>query len=53
MIGQWGFTDEPGRWDHWPGAFQYTSPTEGKGKGVIVVEPGDIWYPTKTYLTSQ
>jgi 2,5-dihydroxypyridine 5,6-dioxygenase len=52
VIEQWGFTDEPGRWDHWPGAFQYTSPTEGVGEGVIVVEPGDIWYPPKTYLTS-
>lgn len=52
VIEQWGFTDEPGRWDHWPGAFQYTSPTEGLGEGVIVVDPGDIWYPPKTYLTS-
>jgi 2,5-dihydroxypyridine 5,6-dioxygenase len=52
VIEQWGFTDEPGRWDHWPGAFQYTSPTEGVGEGVIVVEPGDIWYPPKSYLTS-
>jgi 2,5-dihydroxypyridine 5,6-dioxygenase len=51
VIEQWGFTDEPGRWDHWPGAFQYTAPTEGVGEGVIVVEPGDIWYPPKTYLT--
>jgi 2,5-dihydroxypyridine 5,6-dioxygenase len=51
VIEQWGFTDEPGRWDHWPGAFQYTSPTEGVGEGVIVIEPGDIWYPPKTYLT--
>jgi 2,5-dihydroxypyridine 5,6-dioxygenase len=52
VIEQWGFTDEPGRWDHWPGAFQYTSPTEGLGEGVIVIDPGDIWYPPKTYLTS-
>jgi 2,5-dihydroxypyridine 5,6-dioxygenase len=51
VIEQWGFTDEPGRWDHWPGAFQYTSPTEGVGEGVVVIEPGDIWYPPKTYIT--
>jgi 2,5-dihydroxypyridine 5,6-dioxygenase len=51
VIEQWGFTDEPGRWDHWPGAFQYTSPTENLGEGVIVIDPGDIWYPPKTYLT--
>ena len=39
VIEQWGWTDEPGRWDHWPGAFQYTSPTEGLGEGVIVTRP--------------
>jgi 2,5-dihydroxypyridine 5,6-dioxygenase len=52
IIGQWGYTDEKGRWDHWPGAFQYTIPTEGLGDGVLVVDPGDIWYPTKRFLTT-
>lgn len=52
VIGQYGYTDEPGRWDHWPGAFQYTIPTEGKGEGKIVLDAGDIWYPAKRYLTS-
>jgi 2,5-dihydroxypyridine 5,6-dioxygenase len=50
VIEQWGFTDEPGRWDHWPGAFGYTSPTEGVGEGKIVIAPGDIWYPAKAYI---
>jgi 2,5-dihydroxypyridine 5,6-dioxygenase len=52
VIEQWGWTDQPGRWDHWPGAFQYTSPTEGVGEGVIVLDAGDIWYPPKRYLTT-
>lgn len=52
VIEQWGWTDQPGRWDHWPGAFQYTSPTEGLGEGVIVLDAGDIWYPPKRYLTT-
>jgi 2,5-dihydroxypyridine 5,6-dioxygenase len=52
VIEQWGWTDEPGRWDHWPGAFAYTAPTEGMGEGVIVLDPGDIWYPPKSYLTT-
>ncbi|MFB5147980.1 hypothetical protein WJH60_00185 [Burkholderia orbicola] len=52
VIGQYGYTDEPGRWDHWPGAFQYTIPTEGSGDGKIVLDPGDIWYPAKRYITS-
>ncbi len=50
VIEQYGWTDEPGRWDHWPGAFQYTSPTENLGEGVIVLDPGDIWYPPKRYI---
>ena len=45
---QCGYTDQPGRWDHWPSAFQYTMPTEGKGDGVL--EPGDIWYPPKQFI---
>lgn len=52
IIGQWGWTDVAGRWDHWPGAFQYTIPTEGKGEGVLVIDAGDIWYPTKRFLTT-
>jgi 2,5-dihydroxypyridine 5,6-dioxygenase len=50
VIEQWGYTDTPGRWDHWPGAFQYTAPTENLGEGVIVIDAGDIWYPPKTYM---
>jgi 2,5-dihydroxypyridine 5,6-dioxygenase len=52
VIEQWGWTDQPGRWDHWPGAFQYTSPKEGIGEGVIVLDPGDIWYPPKRYIST-
>ena len=47
---QYGYTDEPGRWDHWPSAFQYTIPTEGLGEGALVLEPGDIWYPPKQFI---
>lgn len=50
VIGQWGFTDEPGRWDHWPGAFQYTIPTEGLGDGTLMLDAGDIWYPMKRFI---
>jgi 2,5-dihydroxypyridine 5,6-dioxygenase len=52
VFGQYGYTDEPGRWDHWPSAFQYTIPTDGVGEGTIVLDPGDIWYPTKRHLTT-
>jgi 2,5-dihydroxypyridine 5,6-dioxygenase len=52
VIGQYGFTDEPGRWDHWPGAFQYTIPHEGRGEGILIMDPGDIWYPAKRFITT-
>jgi len=52
VIGQYGYTDEPGRWDHWPGAFQYTIPNEGFGDGLLIMDPGDIWYPAKRFLTT-
>jgi 2,5-dihydroxypyridine 5,6-dioxygenase len=53
IIGQYGFTDQPGRWDHWPGAFQYTIPNEGMGDGTLIMDPGDIWYPAKRFITTQ
>lgn len=52
VIGQYGYTDQPGRWDHWPGAFQYTIPHEGVGEGTLVLDPGDIWYPAKRFITT-
>jgi len=37
---------------HWPGAFQYTIPTEGLGDGTLVMDVGDIWYPVKRFITT-
>lgn len=53
VFAQYGYTDEPGRWDHWPSGFQYTIPTDGVGEGVVVLDPGDIWYPTKRHITTR
>jgi 2,5-dihydroxypyridine 5,6-dioxygenase len=52
VMEQYGWTDQPGRWDHWPSAFQYTIPTEGIGEGTLVLDPGDIWYPPKTFVSA-
>jgi 2,5-dihydroxypyridine 5,6-dioxygenase len=52
VFGQYGYTDEAGRWDHWPSAFQYTIPTDGAGEGTVVLDAGDIWYPTKRHITA-
>jgi 2,5-dihydroxypyridine 5,6-dioxygenase len=51
-ITQYGYTDEPGRWDHFPGAFVYTWPNEGQSNGTIVLREGDIIFPFKDFVRS-
>ncbi len=50
-ISEYGFVDEPGRWDHWPSGFVLTWPNEGGASGTIVLDRGDILLPQKTYVT--
>ncbi|BDB26627.1 2,5-dihydroxypyridine 5,6-dioxygenase [Cupriavidus sp. P-10] len=50
-ISEYGFVDEPGRWDHWPSGFALTWPNEGAASGTIVLDKGDILLPQKTYVT--
>ncbi|MDX3907652.1 MAG: 2,5-dihydroxypyridine 5,6-dioxygenase [Pigmentiphaga sp.] len=52
-IVQYGFTDEPGRWDHFPGVFAYTWPNEGRSNGKIVLREGDIIFPFKDFVRSE
>jgi 2,5-dihydroxypyridine 5,6-dioxygenase len=49
-IKEYGFVDEPGRWDHWPSGFILTWPDEGSADGRIVLDRGDILLPMKSYL---
>ena len=44
-ISEYGFVDEPGRWDHWPSGFALTWPNEGEAEGTIVLDRGDILLP--------
>lgn len=53
VIPEYGFVDEPGRWDHWPSGFQFTWPREGAAQGRVVLDRGDILLPQKCYLTDQ
>jgi 2,5-dihydroxypyridine 5,6-dioxygenase len=53
LIKEYGFVDEPGRWDHWPSGFLATWPTDRGAQGVIVLDRGDVWTPMKTYLQSR
>ncbi len=49
-ISEYGFVDEPGRWDHWPSGFTLTFPNDGQAYGRIVLDRGDILLPQKDYV---
>lgn len=51
-ICEYGFVDEPGRWDHWPSGFLFTFANEGASHGRIVVDTGDIVLPQKNYTSN-
>lgn len=46
----YGFTDSPGRWDHWPTGFVLTGGADDGVDGTVVIAPGDILLPFKTYV---
>lgn len=50
VLTEYGFADEPGRWDHWPSGFVATWPNEGSATGTVVLDRGDIIFPFKTYV---
>lgn len=50
IITEYGYTDTPGRWDHWPGGLVATGAHETGVNGRVVLAPGDIIYPFKTYV---
>lgn len=50
-ISEYGFVDQPGRWDHWPSGFVLTWPNEGQSNGRVVLDRGDILLPMKDYVT--
>lgn len=50
-ISEYGFVDQPGRWDHWPSGFVLSWPNEGQSNGRVVLDRGDILLPLKDYVT--
>lgn len=50
-ICEYGFVDEPGRWDHWPSGFLFTFPNDNSASGRIVIDRGDILLPQKSYVS--
>jgi len=49
-LSEYGYTDEPGRWDHWPAAFVFTGGADDGVDGKIVLAPGDVLLPFNTYV---
>lgn len=49
---QWGFVDEPGRWDHWPSGFIACFPRDRSAQGQIVLQAGDVIIPWQRYIHS-
>ncbi|MEK1929858.1 MAG: leucyl aminopeptidase [Pararhizobium sp.] len=50
VLVEYGFADEPGRWDHWPSGFLLTNGNDGGVDGTIVLMPGDIIAAFKRYV---
>ncbi len=52
-IAEYGFCEEPGRWDHWPSGFVFTFANEGGCDGTIVIDRGEILLPQKNYVSDK
>ena len=52
VVTQYGYTDTPGRWDHWPSGFVFTGGADDGVDGKVVIAPGDIMLPHKLYVQS-
>ena len=50
VITEYGFTDEPGRWDHWPSGFLFTGGDDDGVDGTVVLAPGDIICAFRRYV---
>ena len=51
-ISQYGYTDQPGRWDAWPGCFVWTGAYEDGVDGTVVIDSGDMLLPFMRYASS-
>lgn len=53
VMTQYGYTDTPGRWDHFPSGFLLTHGNDGGVSGRVVMAPGDILVSMRRYVTSK
>jgi 2,5-dihydroxypyridine 5,6-dioxygenase len=52
VVTEYGYTDTPARWDHWPSGFLFTGGGDDGVDGRVVIAPGDIVFPFKDYVSS-
>ncbi len=52
VITEYGYTDQPGRWDHWPSGFLFTQGNDEDIEGTVVLMPGDIIAAFRRYVQS-
>jgi 2,5-dihydroxypyridine 5,6-dioxygenase len=52
VMTEYGFTDAPGRWDHFPSGFLLTHGNDGAVDGKVVIAPGDILTAMRRYVQS-
>ena len=53
VLSEYGYTDQPGRWDHWPSGMVITSGDDTGVNGTIVLMPGDIWQGFRRYIQTK
>ncbi len=52
VLTEYGYTDTPGRWDHWPSGFIATTATVTGVAGKVVMDAGDLVLPQKKALSA-
>jgi 2,5-dihydroxypyridine 5,6-dioxygenase len=52
VLTEYGYTDTPGRWDHWPSGFLLTQGNDEQVDGTVVLMPGDIINEFRSYVQS-
>jgi len=50
VLTEYGYTDTPGRWDHWPSGFLLTQGNDQDVNGTVVLMPGDICTAFHRYI---
>jgi 2,5-dihydroxypyridine 5,6-dioxygenase len=50
VLTEYGYTDTPGRWDHWPSGFLLTQGNDQDVEGTVMLMPGDLVAAFRRYV---